>query len=122
MKRSTPYAAGCLVLVLVLALIGMPALAGYKSTGGDQAGPGETVTIPIGRGTDYTELTLANQGPGDAQAVIDSTNYDDSIMIEAGGEVTITKIFGPGGTKITNESATSTITITFRIRSTSSSR
>jgi len=80
------------------------------------------VAIPTGRGSDYTELTLANQGPGDAQAVIDSSNYDDSIMIEAGRKVTITKIFGPGGTMVTNESASSIIVITFRIRSTSSSR
>ncbi len=120
MKKCTPYAAGC--LVLVLALIGMPALADYKGMGRNQAGPGETVTIPAGRGADYTELTLANQGPDDAQAVIDSSNYDSSIMIEAGGKVTITKIFGPGRTKITNQSATSMIAITFRIRSTSSSR
>ncbi len=120
MKRCTPYAAGC--LVLVLALTGIPALADHKGTGSNQAGPGETVTIPTGRGAVYTELTLANQGTGDAQAVIDSSNYDDSITIEAGGKVTITKIFGPGGTKITNESASSIIAITFRIRSTSSSR
>ncbi len=120
MMKRTAYAAGC--LVLVLALIGMPALAGYKGTGSNQAGPGETVAIPTGRGSDYTELTLANQGPGDAQAVIDSSNYDDSIMIEAGRKVTITKIFGPGGTMVTNESASSIIVITFRIRSTSSSR
>ncbi len=120
MKRCTPYAAGC--LVLVLALTGIPALADHKSTGRNQAGPGETVTIATGRGAVYTELTLANQGPSDAQVVIDSSNYDDSIMIEAGRKVTITKIFGSGGTKITNESAASTITITFRIRSTSSSR
>ncbi len=120
MKKCTPFAAGC--IVLVLALFSLPALAGYKGTGSNQAGPGETVTIPTSRGADYTELTLANQGPGDAQAVIDSSNYDDSIMIEAGGKVTITKIFGPGGTKITNESASSMIAITFRIRSASSSR
>ena len=120
MKKCTPYAAGCLVLVLVL--IGIPALAGYKGTGSNQAGPGETVMIPTNQGADYTELTLANLGPGDALAVIDSSNYDDSIMIEAGGKVTITKIFGPGRTKITNESTSSMIAITYRIRSTSSSR
>ena len=120
MKRNTTYAAGC--LVLVLALVGMPALAGYKGTGSNQAGPGETITIPTDRGANYTELTLANQGPGDAQAVIDSSNYDDSILIESGGKVTITKIFGPGGTMVTNESASSIIAITFRIRSTSGSR
>ena len=120
MKRYTLYAAGC--VVLLLALTGMPALASHKSTGGASAGPGETVTIPSGRGAVYTELTLANQGAGGAQAVIDSSNFDDSIMIEAGGSVTITKLFGPGGMKITNQSAASMIAITYRIRSTSSSR
>ncbi len=120
MKRCMTYVAGCLVLVLTL--IGMPALADYKGTGSNQAGPGETVMIPTNQGADYTELTLANHGPGDALAVIDSSNYDDSIMIEAGGKVTVTKIFGPNGTKITNHSASSVIAITFRIKSTSSSR
>ena len=62
MKRHTPYAASCLIFVLVL--FGMPALADHKSTGSTQAGPGETVTISTGRRADYTELTLANQGPG----------------------------------------------------------
>ena len=117
MKRFTPNAAGCLVLVLTL--ICVPALAGYKGTGSSQVGPGETVTVQISRRADYTELMLANQGPGDAQALIDSSNYDDSIMIEAGGKVIITKLFGPGVTMITNQSASSMIVITFRILSTS---
>ncbi len=120
MKRHSPYAASCLIFVLVL--FGMPALADHTFTGGTRAGPGETVTISTSRRADYMELTLANQGPDAAQAVIDSSNYDDSIMIEAGGNATITKIFGPGHMTITNGSASSTIKITFRIRSTSSSR
>ncbi len=120
MKRCTPYAASC--LVLVLALIGIPALADYKGTGSNQAGPGETVTIPTSRGADYTELTLANQGPGNAQVVIDSSNYDGSVMLEAGDDETITKIFGPGLTKVTNQSTSATIAIAFRRLSTSSSR
>ena len=119
MNRRTTYTAGCLVLVLTL--IGMPALAGYKGTGSNRAGPGETVTIPTSWKADFTEITLANLGPGDAQAVIDSSNYDDSITIEAGGNATITKIFGPGRMTITNESASSAIKITYRIRSMSSS-
>ena len=120
MKKSAPYVAGC--FILVLALFGIPALADHKSTGSNQAGPGETVTISTSRRADYTELTLANQGPNAAQALIDSSNYDDSIMIEAGGNATITKIFGPGHMTITNEGTSSTIKITYRIRSTSSSR
>ncbi len=120
MKRHSLYAASC--LIFVLALFGTHAQADHKSTGTNQAGPGETVTISTSRGADYTELTLANQGPGAAQAVIDSSNYDDSIMIEAGGKATLTKIFGPGQMTITNESTSSTIIITFRIRTTSSSR
>ena len=120
MKRHTPYAASC--LIFVLALFGANAHADHKSTGINQAGPGETVTISTSRGADYTELTLANQGPSDAQVVIDSSNYDDSIMIEAGEKATITKIFGPGHMTITNEGTSSTIKITYRIRSTSSSR
>jgi len=100
----------------------MPALADHTFTGSSQAGPGETVKISTGRRADYMELTLANQGPSVAQAVIDSSNYDDSIMIDAGEKATITKIFGPGHMTITNESASSTIKITYRIRSTSSSR
>ncbi len=120
MKRHTPYAASCLIFILVL--FGMPAMADHTFTGSTRAGPGETVTISTGRRADYTELTLANRGPSAVQAVIDSSNYDDSIMIEAGGKTTITKIFGPGHMTITNESASSTIKITYRIRSTSSSR
>ncbi len=115
MNRRTTYTVGCLVLVLTL--IGMPALADHASTGSNRAGPGETVTIPTSWKADFTEITLANQGPGDAQAVIDSSNYDDSITIEAGGNATITKIFGPGPMTITNESASSVIKITYRIRS-----
>ncbi len=110
MKRHTPYAASCLIFILVL--FGMPALADHTFTGSTRAGPGETVTISTGRRADYMELTLANRGSGAAQAVIDSSNYDDSIMIEAGGKATLTKIFGPGQMTITNESASSTIKIT----------
>ena len=120
MKRHTPYAASC--LIFVLALFGPHAQADHKFTGSTRAGPGETVTISTGRRADYMELTLANQGSGAAQAVIDSSNYDDSIMIEAGGKTTLTKIFGPSHLTITNESTSSTIKITYRIRSTSSSR
>ena len=78
------------------------------------AAPGESIFIPTAKGSRYTWVKFANQGPGVAEIVIASRNFNDAFVIDEGGTVELTKIFGTKKTSINNKSATATVRIESR--------
>ncbi len=78
------------------------------------AGPGETISITTAKGGRYTWVKFTNQGPGAAEIDILSRNFNDSFVIDEGGTVEITEIFGTKMASVINKSATATIKIDLR--------
>ncbi len=91
--------------------------------GSDAASAGTSVTadldadkdllIPTSR-TRYTKIKFANRGPGPANIEISNSKYNKTFVIEEGGEVTVTEIFGSKETKIANKSTSATVRIESR--------
>ncbi len=78
------------------------------------AKPGESIFIPTAKGSRYTWVKFTNQGPGAAEIEIASRNFNDAFVIDEGGTVEMTKIFGTKKTRITNKSTTATVRIDSR--------
>ena len=87
-----------------------PALADASAV----AAPGESITIKTNRGSRYTWVKFTNQGPGAAEIEIASPNVNTVFVIEEGGSVEMTEIFGTRSTRVTNNSATATVKINSR--------
>ena len=101
---------------LAATLASRPAAAGFSTERGPSAaGPGETVSVRTARGNDHSQMTIANGGPGDAEVVIASWNYNASLTVPAGESVTLTEIFGDRWSRVTNKSATATIAVTTKL-------
>ena len=103
------------VLGLILGAPGLiyaaaPALADASAV----AEPGQTIFITTAKGSRYTWVKFTNQGPGAAEIEIASRNFNDTFVIDEGGTVEMTKIFGTKMTQVTNKSATATVKIKLR--------
>lgn len=77
------------------------------------AAPGDSIYIPTAKGSRYTWVKFTNQGPGAAEIVIASRGFNDAFVIDEGGTVELTKIFGTKKTSIHNNSTTATVRIDF---------
>ncbi len=103
------------VLGLILGAPGLiyaaaPALADPSAV----AEPGQTIFITTAKGSRYTWVKFTNQGPGAAEIEIASPNVNMVFVIEEGGSVEMTEIFGTRSTRVTNNSATATVKINSR--------
>ena len=103
------------VLGLILGVPGLiyaatPVLARSSAV----AQPGESVTIKTNRGAFYTWVKFTNLGPGVAEIEIASPNINKIFVIDEGGSVEMTEIFGTKKTRITNNSSTATVKIDSR--------
>ncbi len=103
------------VLGLVLGAPGLiyaaaPAMADASAV----AEPGESIFITTAPGARYTWVKFTNRGPGAAEIEIASRNFNDVFVIDEGGTVEMTKIFGTKKTRVTNNSATATVKINLR--------
>ena len=78
------------------------------------AQPGESVTIKTNRGSRYTWVKFTNRGPGAAEIEIASPNINTVFVIDEGGSVEMTEIFGTRSTRVTNNSSTATVKINSR--------
>ena len=78
------------------------------------AAPGESITIKTNKGSRYTWVKFTNLGPGAAEIEIASPNVNKVFVIDEGGSVEMTEIFGTKMTRITNNSSTATVTIDSR--------
>ncbi len=87
-----------------------PALADASAV----AGPGDSIYITTAKGSRYTWVKFANLGPGAAEIEIASRSFNDSFVIDEGGTVEMTEIFGTKRTSVTNKSATATVKIDLR--------
>ncbi len=104
------FAGPVLIDSAVMALAGTG--AGDVSTA--VAAPGDSIYIPTAKGSRYTWVKFTNQGPGTAEIVIASRSFNDAFVIDEGGTVEMTKIFGTKKTSIKNNSTTATVTIESR--------
>ena len=87
-----------------------PALADASAV----AGPGESIYITTAKGSRYTWVKFVNQGPGAAEIEIASRNFNDTFVIDEGGTVEMTEIFGTKRTNVINKSASATVKIDLR--------
>lgn len=101
-------------LGLILGAPGLIYAAAALADASAVAQPGESIFITTAKGSRYTWVKFTNQGPGAAEIEIASRNYNGSFVIDEGGTVEMTKIFGTKQTRITNKSATATVKINLR--------